>query len=106
MHPSANGPINNVTMAVVTIKVETDDISEVSLIIRDALGEFINRRANGLSKESAKTYVETRYPSTKRYDWLDRDAKIEEVLRRCTIAANMLLDFTVTKDSHPITEPV
>lgn len=64
----------------VVIEAEIDqevEATEIELLLRDALGEFIARRT------PAVEYVERRYfrPST---------AKVEEVLRRVQIAKNLM----------------
>ena len=69
----------------ITLTVDDDrlvealpDEQQVSLLLRDALAEFVFHRG-----PSPSAYVERRYPASEGYDWLDRDKKVQEVrLRR------------------------
>lgn len=54
---------------------------EVENLIRDALGEFVAHRG-----PTAAQYIQRRYPIEEGYEWLDREEKLMEVVRRCMIA--------------------
>jgi len=50
-------------------------------ILLDALAEFVNHRG-----PTPETYVNTRYPDTPDYAWLNRPKKIAQVKARCDVA--------------------
>lgn len=80
----------------ITITLDLDltegtDTNLVRSVIRDAAAEFAAGRHSFYTnveteRDRARSYVAERYPDTQDYKWLDREAKINEVVERTRIA--------------------
>ncbi len=72
----------------ITLTVADDSLGQcctekqIRHILMDALAEFVSHRRT----PTAEAYVNKRYPDTPNYAWLNRSAKIGEVIARCEIA--------------------
>lgn len=60
---------------------------ELCILLMDALYEFQHR--GPVQRINARQYVNHRYPDTPAYSWLNREEKIKQVERRCSIAEQL-----------------
>jgi len=81
-------------MTRIILTVEDDltieEIRWLRYTLADALSDFRRTRKNserGLI--DARAYVNERYPVTSGYDWMDRDAKADQVHTRCQLAQKL-----------------
>lgn len=65
-----------------------DEVGQLRMLLRDALGEFIGARGQGLEEPAASIqYVTKRYPDLQGHA---REKKIDEVMERKRLAQKLL----------------
>jgi hypothetical protein len=72
--------------------------NDLPYLISDALFDF--RRVRGESKVDAEAYINRRYPDGEGYSWLNREAKVEQVLRRTALAKRLHDGALIPKVEH------